>query len=156
MVKSTSKLVLIVALSFMALAPPLPVNAEEKNPTNPNVFTQIINFGNWTQTNTVNNVNITNNTVNNSWTTNNAVINSWNYTPTTAVTQPTSPAGVILSEENSREYLLKNDGNFITQQLDIRKGGQLRYRDWETAVVDRKSTRLNSSHSAKSRMPSSA
>ena len=29
----------------------------------------------------------------------------------------------------------------------------LRYRDWET---DRKSTRLNSSHSAKSRMPSSA
>ena len=28
-----------------------------------------------------------------------------------------------------------------------------RYRDWET---DRKSTRLNSSHSAKSRMPSSA
>ena len=31
--------------------------------------------------------------------------------------------------------------------------GVLRYRDWET---DRKSTRLNSSHSAKSRMPSSA
>ena len=31
-------------------------------------------------------------------------------------------------------------------------GGQV-YRDWET---DRKSTRLNSSHSAKSRMPSSA
>ena len=31
------------------------------------------------------------------------------------------------------------------------QGGQ--YRDWET---DRKSTRLNSSHSAKSRMPSSA
>ena len=30
---------------------------------------------------------------------------------------------------------------------------ELRYRDWET---DRKSTRLNSSHSAKSRMPSSA
>ena len=29
----------------------------------------------------------------------------------------------------------------------------VRYRDWET---DRKSTRLNSSHSAKSRMPSSA
>ena len=29
----------------------------------------------------------------------------------------------------------------------------LHYRDWET---DRKSTRLNSSHSAKSRMPSSA
>ena len=30
---------------------------------------------------------------------------------------------------------------------------KLDYRDWET---DRKSTRLNSSHSAKSRMPSSA
>ena len=30
---------------------------------------------------------------------------------------------------------------------------EIRYRDWET---DRKSTRLNSSHSAKSRMPSSA
>ena len=30
---------------------------------------------------------------------------------------------------------------------------ELAYRDWET---DRKSTRLNSSHSAKSRMPSSA
>ena len=32
-------------------------------------------------------------------------------------------------------------------------GGTVDYRDWET---DRKSTRLNSSHSAKSRMPSSA
>ena len=30
------------------------------------------------------------------------------------------------------------------------------YRDWETHHRDRKSTRLNSSHSAKSRMPSSA
>ena len=36
----------------------------------------------------------------------------------------------------------------ITQFPDI-----VPYRDWET---DRKSTRLNSSHSAKSRMPSSA
>ena len=34
--------------------------------------------------------------------------------------------------------------------VSSRSGG---YRDWET---DRKSTRLNSSHSAKSRMPSSA
>ena len=33
------------------------------------------------------------------------------------------------------------------------KEGKKFYRDWET---DRKSTRLNSSHSAKSRMPSSA
>ena len=36
--------------------------------------------------------------------------------------------------------------------IDITDSGQP-YRDWET---DRKSTRLNSSHSAKSRMPSSA
>ena len=35
---------------------------------------------------------------------------------------------------------------FICSQVDI-------YRDWET---DRKSTRLNSSHSGESRMPSSA
>ena len=38
----------------------------------------------------------------------------------------------------------------------LRTGGYIQngiYRDWET---DRKSTRLNSSHSAKSRMPSSA
>ena len=33
------------------------------------------------------------------------------------------------------------------------RGKSGKYRDWET---DRKSTRLNSSHSAKSRMPSSA
>ena len=46
--------------------------------------------------------------------------------------------------------------------LGIKTAGQVekkvlplenQYRDWET---DRKSTRLNSSHSAKSRMPSSA
>ena len=35
----------------------------------------------------------------------------------------------------------------------IADGKKCPYRDWET---DRKSTRLNSSHSAKSRMPSSA
>ena len=34
-----------------------------------------------------------------------------------------------------------------------KRDGSLAYRDWET---DRKSTRLNSSHSSKSRMPSSA
>ena len=37
--------------------------------------------------------------------------------------------------------------------IPYRKLGRGLYRDWET---DRKSTRLNSSHSAKSRMPSSA
>ena len=40
---------------------------------------------------------------------------------------------------------------FISSTFTISYGGA--YRDWET---DRKSTRLNSSHSAKSRMPSSA
>ena len=39
-------------------------------------------------------------------------------------------------------------GGKIVKEYDSGK-----YRDWET---DRKSTRLNSSHSAKSRMPSSA
>ena len=39
--------------------------------------------------------------------------------------------------------------------VDIIVGGTALYRDWET-IIDRKSTRLNSSHSAKSRMPSSA
>ena len=37
--------------------------------------------------------------------------------------------------------------------IGIDSGTTNPYRDWET---DRKSTRLNSSHSAKSRMPSSA
>ena len=36
---------------------------------------------------------------------------------------------------------------------DAKNASKVAYRDWET---DRKSTRLNSSHSAKSRMPSSA
>ena len=40
-----------------------------------------------------------------------------------------------------------------SSSLDISEVVNTTYRDWET---DRKSTRLNSSHSAKSRMPSSA
>ena len=40
----------------------------------------------------------------------------------------------------------------LQRLLNVKQDGQP-YRDWET---DRKSTRLNSSHSAKSRMPSSA
>ena len=40
-----------------------------------------------------------------------------------------------------------------TFEVTEEKDGSVLYRDWET---DRKSTRLNSSHSAKSRMPSSA
>ena len=43
-------------------------------------------------------------------------------------------------------------GNIQTRYYDNQQGQSV-YRDWET---DRKSTRLNSSHSAKSRMPSSA
>ena len=41
----------------------------------------------------------------------------------------------------------------IIRETAEREVREVRYRDWET---DRKSTRLNSSHSAKSRMPSSA
>ena len=41
----------------------------------------------------------------------------------------------------------------LNQQIGNTSSGDDVYRDWET---DRKSTRLNSSHSAKSRMPSSA
>ena len=44
------------------------------------------------------------------------------------------------------------DAHHITDRSLMPNGGYV-YRDWET---DRKSTRLNSSHSAKSRMPSSA
>ena len=43
--------------------------------------------------------------------------------------------------------------NLIEEIKDIKDDSEGEYRDWET---DRKSTRLNSSHSAKSRMPSSA
>ena len=41
----------------------------------------------------------------------------------------------------------------ITSTWNSYRDWETVYRDWET---DRKSTRLNSSHSAKSRMPSSA
>ena len=48
--------------------------------------------------------------------------------------------------------LLKKD--WKKQESSFQQIGEKEiYRDWET---DRKSTRLNSSHSAKSRMPSSA
>ena len=41
----------------------------------------------------------------------------------------------------------------LENQVEADTKYNISYRDWET---DRKSTRLNSSHSAKSRMPSSA
>ena len=50
-----------------------------------------------------------------------------------------------------RNNSIKGYGNAIVPQVAYQIFEQ--YRDWET---DRKSTRLNSSHSAKSRMPSSA
>ena len=50
------------------------------------------------------------------------------------------------------EVQFKVKGTFPTTTYTANQIGQ-EYRDWET---DRKSTRLNSSHSAKSRMPSSA
>ena len=59
--------------------------------------------------------------------------------------------GVVIHNDagsrNGKQYVewLKN--------RDLTLGIAHGYRDWET---DRKSTRLNSSHSAKSRMPSSA
>ena len=43
--------------------------------------------------------------------------------------------------------------NWVNKEWVDGDNGIKAYRDWET---DRKSTRLNSSHSAKSRMPSSA
>ena len=56
--------------------------------------------------------------------------------------------------KNFEEYYNVDTLNLMPSPYDSRDYafGDL-YRDWET---DRKSTRLNSSHSAKSRMPSSA
>ena len=53
------------------------------------------------------------------------------------------------NEEEAKKIAANADYNtskWLGQQV-------IKYRDWET---DRKSTRLNSSHSAKSRMPASA
>ena len=57
------------------------------------------------------------------------------------------PKDLLNTISTIQKYLKKNHIP-NKSNLNIR-----RYRDWET---DRKSTRLNSSHSAKSRMPSSA
>ena len=58
----------------------------------------------------------------------------------------TKDGGWIELENKNRA--IKNKPPISYEMFDI-----FSYRDWET---DRKSTRLNSSHSAKSRMPSSA
>ena len=49
--------------------------------------------------------------------------------------------------------LLENEGEGVTPPGWLGNEEGMEYRDWET---DRKSTRLNSSHSRASRMPSSA
>ena len=55
------------------------------------------------------------------------------------------------------QFSLENINKLVMVGLDVNEDTSYEvigsYRDWET---DRKSTRLNSSHSAKSRMPSSA
>ena len=59
-------------------------------------------------------------------------------------------APVLLQESITDDVKMPTGG---LGNFSIRLGDIVWYRDWET---DRKSTRLNSSHSAKSRMPSSA
>ena len=53
-----------------------------------------------------------------------------------------------LTGKSVKHWFITELGHEKTERLHL-----MGYRDWET---DRKSTRLNSSHSAKSRMPSSA
>ena len=60
---------------------------------------------------------------------------------------PKAEAKAETKNEERVEVPASNGGEYV--DIVARAG----YRDWET---DRKSTRLNSSHSAKSRMPSSA
>ena len=60
-----------------------------------------------------------------------------------------------MSEEDAIKYKIKSDYDILRSTIpnfDILPD-DANYRDWET---DRKSTRLNSSHSRASRMPSSA
>ena len=59
----------------------------------------------------------------------------------------------ILLDELEETQTLDYSKEYSTGESTNRESQALFYRDWET---DRKSTRLNSSHSAKSRMPSSA
>ena len=61
--------------------------------------------------------------------------------------------GAIIGLVTYVAYKYGWDMQLIALGIPVVSGLLARYRDWET---DRKSTRLNSSHSAKSRMPSSA
>ena len=68
------------------------------------------------------------------------------------------PAVIPLSSAWKCSQMAFADPKVVANQvrqfaIGMNKDSLAQYRDWET---DRKSTRLNSSHSAKSRMPSSA
>ena len=65
---------------------------------------------------------------------------------------------LTLMKEDIRKDIIYTIGAELLEQIVVQMGmtdeqKKQPYRDWET---DRKSTRLNSSHSAKNRMPSSA
>ena len=62
-------------------------------------------------------------------------------------------AGIVIEQAASIAKIIANTGVAVAKLTTGLPFTSCVYRDWET---DRKSTRLNSSHSAKSRMPSSA
>ena len=78
------------------------------------------------------------------------------YAPCMCVNSEAAAIRIFTNEVNRYDpnnLLSTNKTDFslyVVGEFDVSSG---MYRDWET---DRKSTRLNSSHSAKSRMPSSA
>ena len=83
-------------------------------------------------------------------------------TPSKMMASDYAGSGEVYSKKvnvNDVAWISGDEGNLVgkSQLTDIwnqaNKGLQGIYRDWET---DRKSTRLNSSHSGESRMPSSA
>ena len=59
----------------------------------------------------------------------------------------------MVSDEDNPTDPTNPEASEVEIELSAQLATAVVYRDWET---DRKSTRLNSSHSAKSRMPSSA
>mgnify|MGYP003347468865 FL=1 len=67
------------------------------------------------------------------------------------------PISLPLKEFELLEFLMRNSGRVLTRvQLIDRVWGSDYFGDTKTLDVDRKSTRLNSSHVSESRMPSSA